>query len=122
MKKIITTIAVICFLTSCVSSQSLKSLPTDSLNIAIRQLQSQYTDLQSKVSLIQKQIGDLSKVHSITFDPLSFTVQNADSLNQSVFLKPFAVNTTTIDSIVKMRVAALKATSISTTTTTTTVK
>ena len=76
---------------SCVSSQS---LPTDSLNTAIRSLQKQMTDLaaqnaiyKNQITTLQKQIGDLSKTHTITFDPLSFTVQNADTLNQKVSLK-----------------------------------
>ena len=91
MKRITTLVSLIFIFSSCVSSQS---LPTDSLNTAIRDLQKQMTDLaaqnavyKNQISTLQKQIGDLSKTHTITFDPSAFTVQNSDSLNQKVSLK-----------------------------------
>ena len=109
MKKII---IVICLLVSInVNSQTLS---TDSLSIIIRTLQKQVSALQA-----------IAWQHTITFAPSQFIVSNTpDSLHQTIAINPIysglstgtlAVKDSTNIVLLQNKIAALKATSITTT-------
>ena len=109
MKKVITAIALLIS----INAES-QTLSTDSLSIIIRTLQKQVAALQA-----------ISWQHTITFTPSQFVVSNTpDSLHQTVYINPtysglstgtLAVKDSTNIVLLQNKIAALKATSITTT-------